>query len=122
VTRRKQTQPAEPDLFSEVELEPPAKPQAKPPAKPKIEPPAVPKAVAKKPARAAQRSAAEAPRMTVFEDLEARVRAHGVRVEERLKLIRLLADAGGADSLQDTIGDLNERMRTLARKVQGELR
>lgn len=62
--------------------------------------------------------------MTITTELEARVRERGVRVEERLALLRLMTEDGdhGAEQLRRRIAELEQRIREAARKVQGALR
>ena len=62
--------------------------------------------------------------MTIEKELEARVRERGVRVEERMALLRLLAEDGdpGAERLRRRIAELEERIRAAAGKVRGALR
>ena len=59
----------------------------------------------------------------VLEDLERRIRERGVRVAERLELVRLLiASEDGAEVLSARIAKLTERVEQEARRVRGVLR
>jgi hypothetical protein len=49
----------------------------------------------------------EVPRVDIWEDLERRVRERGIRVEERLGILRLLREG---ERGQDTIGRERERL------------
>ena len=55
-------------------------------------------------------------------DLEDRIRQRGVRVEQRLALLRTLAGHGGADELRRRIETLKERIAAAGSKVRGALR
>ena len=60
---------------------------------------------------------------TVQEDLERRIRERGVRVSERLELVReLFEPEGDAAALAERIAALVERMEADARRVRGVLR
>jgi len=55
-------------------------------------------------------------------DLEERVRARDVRVDERLALLRTLGKPEGAEELRRRIESLKQRMEAAASKVRGALR
>lgn len=55
-------------------------------------------------------------------DLEDRIRARGVRVDERLALLRALAEPDGPDELRQRIETLKQRMESVASKVREALR
>jgi len=59
----------------------------------------------------------------VLEELERRIRERGVRVNERLALVRLLVESeDGSEVLSVQIGDLTARMEQEARRVREVLR
>jgi predicted metal-dependent hydrolase len=59
----------------------------------------------------------------VLEDLERRIRERGVRVSERLELVRLLIESeNGAAELSARIAELAARMEQEARRVREVLR
>lgn len=62
--------------------------------------------------------------MTITMELENRIRERGVRVEERLALLRLLLEDGrdGEGEARRRIAELEQRMREAARSVLGALR
>ncbi|MFH0945242.1 MAG: hypothetical protein V2A76_08600 [Planctomycetota bacterium] len=55
-------------------------------------------------------------------DLEARIRARGMRVEERLALLKKLQEPGGAEEIRRRIETLKQQMEACASKVRGALR
>jgi hypothetical protein len=55
-------------------------------------------------------------------DLEERIRRRGVRVDERLDLLRTLGDPEGADEIRERIESLKQRMEAAASRVRGALR
>jgi len=55
-------------------------------------------------------------------DLEQRIRARGVRVDERLASLRKLGEPEGADELRRRIETLKQRMEDAASKVRRALR
>ena len=55
-------------------------------------------------------------------DLEERVRARGVRVDERLALLRTMAEPSGPEELHRRIESLKQRMEAAASSVRGALR
>jgi len=59
---------------------------------------------------------------TLQEDLEERIRSRGVRVDERLALLRTLEEPEGADEIRRRIESLKQRMEAAASKVRGALR
>jgi alkylhydroperoxidase/carboxymuconolactone decarboxylase family protein YurZ len=58
--------------------------------------------------------------MNVYEDLEEKVKARGVRVEERLEILRTLQQYDGGEQLA-TMMDEHERAIEKAAKKVGEL-
>lgn len=56
------------------------------------------------------------------QDLDQRIRARGVRVEERRALLRLLAEPQGADELRERIEALERRIESAAARVRGAVR
>jgi len=56
------------------------------------------------------------------EDLEERIRARGVRVDERLALLRSLEETEGPDEIRRRIESLKQRTEAAASKVRGALR
>jgi len=59
---------------------------------------------------------------SLLDDLEERVHARGVRVDERLALLRTLGNREGAEELRQRIESLKQRMEAAASKVRGALR
>ena len=55
-------------------------------------------------------------------DLEERIQARGVRVDERLALLRTLGNPEGPEELRRHIESLKQRMEAAASKVRGALR
>ena len=55
-------------------------------------------------------------------ELEERIRARGVRVDERLALLRALAEPEGADGLRRRIESSKRRIAAAASQVRGALR
>ena len=55
-------------------------------------------------------------------DLQDRIRARGVRVDERLALLRALAEPEGPEELRRRIETLKQRMESAASKVREALR
>ena len=58
---------------------------------------------------------------TSLEELEKRIRARGVRVRERLALLRLLAEEDAADRLAERRDHVLEELRARARALREEL-
>ncbi len=59
--------------------------------------------------------------MEYVEDLEQRIRERGVRVEERLELLRLLiAGPEGLQALEDRRRDLAEAVQSAAQRLRDE--
>ena len=58
--------------------------------------------------------------MNAYEDLEEKVKARGVRVEERLEILRTLQKFDGGEQL-DAIVDQHERAIEKAAKKVGEV-
>ena len=62
--------------------------------------------------------------MSITSEVEERVRRRGVRVEERLALLRRLVEGGdqGEEELRRRIAELEQRIRDAAKRVRGALR
>jgi len=60
--------------------------------------------------------------MDVQEDLEERVKARGVRVAERLELLRVLRQHGGVEQLADLVAQHERSIEEAANKVQEVIR
>jgi len=60
--------------------------------------------------------------MSITTELEARVRERGVRLEERLAVLRLLAESDGEEKLRRRVAELEQRIREAARRVREALR
>jgi len=60
--------------------------------------------------------------MTVNDELIDKVRARGVRVEERLALLREMQADGGPERVAQGIKDLEQRIRTETDRVKRGLR
>jgi len=60
--------------------------------------------------------------MTVNDELIDKVRARGVRVEERLALLREMQADGGPERVAQRIKDLEQRIRTETDRVKRGLR
>jgi hypothetical protein len=58
----------------------------------------------------------------VSAELELAVRARGVRVEQRLALLAVLAEKDGEELLEGRIEALEQRLREASRKVTAALR
>ena len=56
--------------------------------------------------------------MNAYEDLEARVKARGVRVEARLEILRTLQKFGGAEHLADLVDEHERAIEKAAKKVR----
>ena len=59
---------------------------------------------------------------SLLDDLEERIHARDVRVDERLALLRTLGNREGAEELRQRIESLKQRMEAAASKVRGALR
>ena len=59
---------------------------------------------------------------TLENDLEERIHSRGVRVEERLALLRLLGEPEDAGELRERIDALKQRIETAASQVRGAVR
>ena len=57
--------------------------------------------------------------MSSLEDLERKVRERGVRVEERLELLRILAESDAASKLAARQEELLAAVRAAASKLKG---
>jgi DNA-binding transcriptional regulator of glucitol operon len=60
--------------------------------------------------------------MNTYEDLEQRVKAQGVRVEQRLKLLRTLQKYSGGEQLADLVAEHERAIEEAARKVREVMR
>ena len=60
--------------------------------------------------------------MNAYEDLEEKVRARGVRVEERLEILRTLQKFGGGEELAAMVDQHERAIETAARKVREVIR
>lgn len=62
--------------------------------------------------------------MTITKELEARIRERGVRVEERLALLRALTDESceGEREVHRRLAETEQKIRELGRLVRGALR
>lgn len=59
--------------------------------------------------------------MSIEDDLANKVRVSGVRVAERLELLRAMGDEEGAALLQRRIEELEQRIRKAVRRVCEDL-
>ncbi|MCA8980961.1 MAG: hypothetical protein KDC14_13115 [Planctomycetes bacterium] len=59
--------------------------------------------------------------MSIEDDLANKVRVSGVRVAERLELLRAVEDEEGAALLQKRIEELEQRIRKAAKKICEDL-
>ena len=64
----------------------------------------------------------EADELNAYEDLEAKVRARGVRVEERLAILQKLQQFGGDEELAEMLDRYERSIEQAAKKVRGMLR
>jgi len=60
--------------------------------------------------------------MTVNDELIDKVRARGVRVEERLALLREMREEGGPERIARRLQELEHRIRTETERVKRGLR
>ncbi len=60
--------------------------------------------------------------MTAYEDLEVKVKARGVRVEERLEILRTLQKFDGGGQLADMVDQHERAIETAAKKVREVIR
>ena len=60
--------------------------------------------------------------MDVHGNLEERVKTQGVRVAERLELLRVLRQYGGVEQLADLVAQHDRSIEEAARKVQEVIR
>lgn len=59
--------------------------------------------------------------MTSIEDIERRVRERGVRVDERLALLRVLKSASAEEKLEEKSESLVEAVRKAASRLKGSV-
>ena len=60
--------------------------------------------------------------VTLWDNLEDKVRAQGVRVEERLRLLAVLRDAGAGDDAVSRKGtELLQAIKDAANRVKGDI-
>jgi hypothetical protein len=55
--------------------------------------------------------------MSVENELADKVRANGVRVEERLELLRVMGTDGGSDDVAKRIAELEQRIRKATKRL-----
>lgn len=60
--------------------------------------------------------------MSIYEDLEQRVKAQGVRVEQRLKILRTLQKYKGGEQLIALVEEHERAIEDAARKVREVMR
>ncbi len=60
--------------------------------------------------------------MNAYEDLEEKVKARGVRVEERLQILRTLQKFGGGGELADMVDQHERAIEEAAREVREVIR
>ena len=60
--------------------------------------------------------------MNAFEDLEEKVRTRGVRVEERLEILRTLQNFDGGEQLTAMVDEQERSIEKAARKVREVIR
>ncbi len=60
--------------------------------------------------------------MNAYEDLEEKVRARGVRVEERLEILRTLQKFGGGEELATMVDEHERAIEEAAKKVREVIR
>ncbi len=60
--------------------------------------------------------------MDAYEDLDEKVKARGVRVEERLEILRTLQKFGGAEQLADRVDAHERAIEAAAKKVRELIR
>jgi glutamate mutase epsilon subunit len=60
--------------------------------------------------------------MNAYEDLEEKVKARGVRVEERLGILRTLQKFGGSEELASIVDQHERSIENAAKKVREVIR
>ncbi len=60
--------------------------------------------------------------MNAYEDLEEKVKARGVRVEERLEILRTLQKFGGSEELATHVDEHERAIEKAAKKVREVIR
>ena len=60
--------------------------------------------------------------MNAYQDLEEKVKARGVRVEERLAILRILQKFGGGEELAAMVDQHERAIETAAKKVREVIR
>jgi glutamate mutase epsilon subunit len=60
--------------------------------------------------------------MNAYQDLEEKVKARGVRVEERLEILRTLQKFGGSEELATLVDQHERTIEKAAKKVREEIR
>jgi glutamate mutase epsilon subunit len=60
--------------------------------------------------------------MTAYEDLEEKVKARGVRVDERLEILRTLQKFGGSEELATIVDEHARSIENAAKKVREVIR
>jgi glutamate mutase epsilon subunit len=60
--------------------------------------------------------------MTAYEDLEEKVKTRGVRVDERLEILRTLQKFGGSEELAALVDQHERAIETAAKKVREVIR
>lgn len=60
--------------------------------------------------------------MNAYQDLEEKVKARGVRVEERLEILRTLQKFGGGEELAALVDQHERAIETAAKKVREVIR
>ncbi len=60
--------------------------------------------------------------MNAYEDLEEKVKARGVRVEERLEILRTLQKFDGAEQLADLVDEHERAIEKAAKTVREVIR
>ena len=60
--------------------------------------------------------------MNAYEDLEEKVKARGVRIEERLEILRTLQKFGGGEELAATVDEHERAIENAAKKAREVIR
>jgi hypothetical protein len=60
--------------------------------------------------------------LNAYDDLEERVKARGVRVEERLEILRTLEKFGGPEQLANLVDEHERAIAAAAKKVREVIR
>lgn len=60
--------------------------------------------------------------MTIFEELESKIRLRGVRVQERLALLAILKTGDGSAQLSQRVQESQAAIEEAARSVRQEIR